>query len=245
MPKALASCLRRLLLLSACLAPTFVGSGVAFDLRKKEHYLPYDRTSTSTFPSGPPATPGIGGGSGSRRSARRRGLFNKLSTAFPLGPLQAKVPKVIKVPKGETYVRAENPKGEMGYYLVSDGGSGPYRLKIRSASYSNISILPVGAGRCAGTRHPRHHGKPRLRARGRGIDDSCRLPLRGEVIEWISRATSSPIPWVSLAGKVLLVAIIVPVSALVLGLRRVEAVRQDAVPGRSVLRRWADGAGRS
>ncbi len=61
---------------------------------------------------------------------------------IPSGPLQAKVPKVIKVPKGETYVRAENPKGEMGYYLVSEGGLGPYRLKIRSASFSNISVLP-------------------------------------------------------------------------------------------------------
>ncbi|MCI0545446.1 MAG: NADH-quinone oxidoreductase subunit D 1, partial [Actinobacteria bacterium] len=61
---------------------------------------------------------------------------------IPAGPLQAKVPKIIKVPKGETYVRAENPKGEMGYYLVSDGGTGPYRLKIRSASFSNISVLP-------------------------------------------------------------------------------------------------------
>jgi NADH-quinone oxidoreductase subunit D len=61
---------------------------------------------------------------------------------IPSGDLQAKVPKVIKVPAGETYVRAENPKGEMGYYLVSDGKSGPYRLKIRSASFSNLSILP-------------------------------------------------------------------------------------------------------
>ena len=38
-------------------------------------------------------------------------------------------------------MRAENPKGEMGYYVVSDGGAGPYRLKIRSASFSNISML--------------------------------------------------------------------------------------------------------
>ena len=51
------------------------------------------------------------------------------------------MPKVIKVRKGETYVRGENPKGEMGYHLISEGGSGPYRLKIRSASFSNISML--------------------------------------------------------------------------------------------------------
>ena len=61
---------------------------------------------------------------------------------MPAGELQAKVPRVIKVPRGEVYVRAENPKGEMGYYVVSEGGRGPYRLKIRSASFSNVSILP-------------------------------------------------------------------------------------------------------
>ncbi|NIW35686.1 MAG: NADH-quinone oxidoreductase subunit D 1, partial [Gemmatimonadetes bacterium] len=45
-------------------------------------------------------------------------------------------------PPGEIYVRAENPKGEMGYYIVSQGGRIPYRVKIRSASFSNLSILP-------------------------------------------------------------------------------------------------------
>ena len=52
------------------------------------------------------------------------------------------MPRVIKVPPGEIYIRAENPKGEMGYHIVSEGGRGPYRLKIRSASFSNLSILP-------------------------------------------------------------------------------------------------------
>jgi len=61
---------------------------------------------------------------------------------MPSGDLQAKVPRIIKVPKGEVYVRAENPKGEMGYHVVSEGGRGPYRLKIRSASFSNLSVLP-------------------------------------------------------------------------------------------------------
>ena len=61
--------------------------------------------------------------------------------SVPSGPLQAKVPRVLKVPPGTVYVRAENPKGEMGYYIVSQGGRIPYRVKIRSASFSNISIL--------------------------------------------------------------------------------------------------------
>ncbi len=61
--------------------------------------------------------------------------------SVPSGPLQAKVPRVLKVPPGSIYVRAENPKGEMGYYVVSQGGRIPYRVKIRSASFSNISIM--------------------------------------------------------------------------------------------------------
>jgi len=61
--------------------------------------------------------------------------------SVPSGPLQAKVPRVLKVPPGSIYVRAENPKGEMGYYIVSQGGRIPYRVKIRSASFSNISIM--------------------------------------------------------------------------------------------------------
>jgi NADH-quinone oxidoreductase subunit D len=63
--------------------------------------------------------------------------------SMPSGPLQTEVPKVIKVPKGQSYVRTENPKGEMGYYVISEGGLGPYRLKVRTPSFSNISILPV------------------------------------------------------------------------------------------------------
>jgi NADH-quinone oxidoreductase subunit D len=54
----------------------------------------------------------------------------------------AKVPRVIKVPEGEAYVETENPLGIMGYYLVSKGGLEPFRLKIRSASFNNISITP-------------------------------------------------------------------------------------------------------
>jgi NADH-quinone oxidoreductase subunit D len=61
--------------------------------------------------------------------------------SVPSGPLQSKVPRVLKVPPGTVYVRAENPKGEMGYYIVSQGGRVPYRVKIRSASFSNISIM--------------------------------------------------------------------------------------------------------
>ena len=58
------------------------------------------------------------------------------------GPVMAKVPRIIKVPEGENWVSCENPLGEMGYYVVSKGATGPFRVKIRSASFSNVSILP-------------------------------------------------------------------------------------------------------
>ncbi len=90
----------------------------------------------------PTATAGTDGTCVSLEIRESVKIVQQAVDGIPSGDLQAKVPKVIKVPKGETYVRAENPKGEMGYYLVSDGGGGPYRLKIRSASFSNISILP-------------------------------------------------------------------------------------------------------
>ncbi len=121
--------------------PNLRASGVAFDLRKIEDYLPYDQFDFDVVTA-------EGGDCWARwwvrlqeirQSAR---IIRQAIESVPSTPLQAKVPKVIKVPKGETYVRAENPKGEMGYYLVSDGGQGPYRLKIRSASFSNLSILP-------------------------------------------------------------------------------------------------------
>ena len=53
-----------------------------------------------------------------------------------------KVPRIIKVPEGEAWVSIENPLGEMGYYVVSKGDLGPFRVKIRSASFNNISIAP-------------------------------------------------------------------------------------------------------
>ena len=61
---------------------------------------------------------------------------------MPEGPIMAKVPRIIKVPAGEAWVETENPLGQMGYYVVSKGAIGPFRVKIRSASFSNVSILP-------------------------------------------------------------------------------------------------------
>ncbi|MBA2336205.1 MAG: NADH-quinone oxidoreductase subunit D [Acidimicrobiia bacterium] len=116
-------------------------SGVDFDLRKHEDILPYADLDFD-IPLG------RNGDCYDRyvvrlqeiRQAAR--IVQQAIDGLPSGPLQAKVPRILKVPAGEIYVRAENPKGEMGYYVISQGGKVPYRVKIRSASFSNLSILP-------------------------------------------------------------------------------------------------------
>ena len=121
--------------------PNLRASGVNFDLRKHEHLLPYDK-----FEFDIPL--GRNGDCFDRfvvrleeiRQATR--IVRQAIDTIPSGPLQSKVPRILKVPAGEIYVRAENPKGEMGYYIVSQGGRMPYRVKIRSASFSNLSVLP-------------------------------------------------------------------------------------------------------
>ena len=69
-------------------------------------------------------------------------MVDQMLDGLPAGPIQAKVPRIIKVPAGEAWAHTENPLGEMGYYVVSQGGLGPFRCKIRSASFHNTSIVP-------------------------------------------------------------------------------------------------------
>jgi NADH-quinone oxidoreductase subunit D len=121
--------------------PNLRASGVDFDIRKTDDYLPYDRFDFEV-------PTGSNGDCFDRYWVRLEEvvqashIVDQAVDSIPGGDLQAKVPRIIKVPQGQIYVRAENPKGEMGYYVVSEGGRGPYRLKIRSASFNNLSVLP-------------------------------------------------------------------------------------------------------
>jgi len=121
--------------------PNLRASGVAYDLRKVENYLPYDQVEFDVVSR-------QGGDCYDRYMVRLDEIRESVKILrqaidiIPAGPLQAKVPRVLKVPQGQVYSRAENPKGEFGYYIVSEGGKMPYRLKIRSTSFSNLSILP-------------------------------------------------------------------------------------------------------
>ncbi len=69
-------------------------------------------------------------------------MVDQLLDGLPKGPIMSKVPRIIKVPAGEAWVSTDNPLGEMGYYVVSQGDLTPFRVKIRSASFNNVSIAP-------------------------------------------------------------------------------------------------------
>jgi len=61
---------------------------------------------------------------------------------LPPGPINVRLPKILKAPEGSTYAWTENPLGLNGYYLVSRGEKTPWRMKMRTASFNNISVLP-------------------------------------------------------------------------------------------------------
>jgi NADH-quinone oxidoreductase subunit D len=62
--------------------------------------------------------------------------------ALPPGPINVRTPKVLKAPEGHTYAWTENPLGINGYYLVSRGDKTPWRMKLRTASFNNVQVLP-------------------------------------------------------------------------------------------------------
>ena len=117
-------------------------SGVDWDLRRDgDPYLVYPELDFKvwTHPDGDSFSRYFVRLQETRESAR---MVLQCLDAIPAGPVMTKVPLIIKVPEGEVWVENENPLGQMGYYVVSKGGTGPFRVKIRSASFSNISILP-------------------------------------------------------------------------------------------------------
>jgi NADH-quinone oxidoreductase subunit D len=125
--------------------PNLRGSGVAFDLRKDEPYSVYPKLDFKVC---------VGTGERGQlgdcfdrymvRINEMRECVKILRQAvdqIPEGPVMAKVPRVFKPVAGEVYFRAENPRGENGYYLISDGSASPYRAKIRAGSFVTMNIF--------------------------------------------------------------------------------------------------------
>jgi NADH-quinone oxidoreductase subunit D len=122
--------------------PNLRATGLKWDLRKEEPYSVYDRFDFH-IPTGTQSD------SWDRyivriqemRQANR--IVEQALESIPEGEIKAKTKAVFKPPQGEAYVRVESTRGEMGFYIVSeDDMTIPYRVKIRSASFSNLAALP-------------------------------------------------------------------------------------------------------
>src|SRR5687767_10803642 len=125
--------------------PLIRGSGISFDLRRAEPYSSY-----GDFDFKIPVE--TAGDCYARYRVRMQefrqsiAIVRQVLDGLPEGPISSRpgVKSVgqVRVPKGEGYARVEGARGEVGCYLVTDGGPKPYRLKWRGASFSNLSILP-------------------------------------------------------------------------------------------------------
>jgi NADH-quinone oxidoreductase subunit D len=126
--------------------PNLRGSGIAYDVRKNEPY--------SVYPEFDFEIPvGEQGDCLDRYMVRVKEIEQSLRIIeqaldrLPEGPIRAKVKKNIKLTPGDCNFAVEAARGELSYYLVGDGTSTPYRLKVRVPSYSNLSCLPeLGRG---------------------------------------------------------------------------------------------------
>ncbi|MCJ7472742.1 MAG: NADH-quinone oxidoreductase subunit D [Actinobacteria bacterium] len=120
--------------------PTLRGSGVRFDIRKVEPYSGYEKYDF-IIPAGK------NGDVYDRYLVRMEEMKQSLRIVeqaagdLPEGGIQAKTPKVLKLPEGELYYRNEGTKGEIGFYIISNGEKYPYRMKIRTPSFSHLSAL--------------------------------------------------------------------------------------------------------
>jgi NADH-quinone oxidoreductase subunit D len=128
--------------------PVARASGVDFDLRRDEPYLAYGDlldVGVLRVPTRPDGD----------SFARFGLLLDQVRVSLDLaaactdrlrsldrGPVNVRLPKILRPPEGSTYAWTENPLGVNGYYLVSRGEKTPWRMKLRSASFNNIAVLP-------------------------------------------------------------------------------------------------------
>ena len=120
--------------------PMLRASTVQWDLRKADPYEVYDRVEFDV-PIG--ATGDVFDRYLVRIQEMRESvkIIRQCVEQIPQGPVKANVPFNVRPPGGDAYAAVEGPKGELGFYLVSDKGIAPYRCKIRSPSFINLSAL--------------------------------------------------------------------------------------------------------
>lgn len=120
--------------------PVLRASGVKWDIRKAAPYAAYDQFEfdVPTGKTGDTYDRYVVRVEEMRQSRR---ICLQAVDNIPTGPIMAKVGKVLKPPPGEVYHAIEAPKGELGYYIVSDGTTQPYRVRIRPPSFINLQAL--------------------------------------------------------------------------------------------------------
>lgn len=126
--------------------PMIRGSGIALDLRRERPYSVYDKLEFDVI---------VGDGRMGRlgdcwdrywvKMAEMREcvkIIRQCVAQMPGGLFRAKIPRAMKVPPGEVYCEFENPRGMLGFYIESQGGPIPYRVKVRGPSFVNLAVLP-------------------------------------------------------------------------------------------------------
>ena len=122
--------------------PVGRASGLDLDLRRDEPYLAYGALDV-------PVILRQDGDAAARFACLRDQVHVSLDLVdaclaqLPGGPVNVRLPKTVRAPEGATYVWTENPSGLQGYLLVSRGEKTPWRLAMRTASFSNVSALPA------------------------------------------------------------------------------------------------------
>jgi NADH-quinone oxidoreductase subunit D len=130
----------------AASGPVLRGSGVKWDLRKDAPYSVYPQLDFDVVVG--KGEVGTVGDCWDRYMVRVREMEQSLRIIeqaidrIPDGNVQAAIPKRVRPPVGEVYVRSEAPRGELGYYIISDGSQNPFRVKGRAPSFVNLSLLP-------------------------------------------------------------------------------------------------------
>ncbi len=125
--------------------PNLRASGIRYDLRKDEPYSVYDR-----FDFHVPVGEGWKGEKGDSfdrfyvrvlEMGESVKILRQALSTLPAGEIRSKVPRKIRPPVGEAMARVEAPRGDLMYYLLSDGTEKPYRIKIRTGSFNAMTIL--------------------------------------------------------------------------------------------------------
>ena len=128
-----------------CSGPVLRGSGVNFDLRRDDPYSIYNRFEWE--PQIGKGEMGTVGDCWDRYMVRMHemeqsnNIIEQALNQIPDGDVTSAIPKRIRPNSGDVYVRTEAAKGEIGFYVISDGSGRPFRVKGRSPSFSNLSVI--------------------------------------------------------------------------------------------------------